>query len=1034
MKMTPWIATKVQRADAACCWLGLVAVLMLPAGALCAPATFEQTAKQILDTSGVKGGLVVHIGCGDGKQTAALRANNSFVVHGLDADVTAVRKHIQSLGLYGPVSVEKWAGDRLPYTDNVVNLVVAEKLGQVPMAEVLRVLTPNGVAVIGGHKTVKHRPTELDEWTHFLHGPDNNAVAHDAVSGPPRHLQWLADPGGARHHDVLATISAAVFAGGRMFVIEDEGPTAAILLPARWQLVARDAFNGLLLWKQPIGRWESHLRKFRSGPTHLPRRLVADGQRLFVTLGYDQPVTALDAATGRLVRTYTGTEGADEIVLADNVLYVVREQTDRAAVWALNADTGQSLWKKAGGEVADIATQTLAVDKQVFAQIGNEVVSWDRATGRQLWRSARSKSKGGRHGDGSRTPTLVACGDVVLSADGGNLIALSAADGHHLWTVPTTYGYQSPIDVFFADGLVWTGTGTNKLQKFIGCDLRTGETKREFDTGDIYGKPGMAHHRCYRDKATDRFLVLGRAGIELCDLRSGESEQNNWTRGTCQYGVVPCNGLIYAPPHACGCYLQGKLNGFLSFAPPRKGESREATGGARLEHSGLSDLGLDISDSDWPTYRHDATRGGATAVKVPAGLKPRWRTSLGGKPSAPVMASGLVFVAVPDAHCVCALDAGNGKLAWQFTAGGRVDSPPTIDRGRAIFGCADGYVYCLRAADGGLVWRFRAAPEERRTVVREQLESVWPAHGSVLVRGGQVSCVAGRSSFLDGGMRLVRLDAGTGTLLGETALDGRDPKTGKQPQIGTPSLMEAALNDVLSSNGRNVFLRHVSFDAAGRQVADKIPHLFSPAGFLDDSWWIRSYFSWSDDIATGFTGWRSWSNTAVNNPSGQILVCDESKVYGFTRRKYQNLWPVNYEGQDTTEGREYVLFSMAKTAKPASGAVSGNPRRQTKKGGARGDLLTACTWSRAVPMKVTALVLAGDVLFAAGPSDLGPADKDPDGTWEGKRGGVLAAFSAADGKPLGDWKLDALPVWDGMAVARAQLYLSLKDGSVLCLR
>jgi len=87
------------------------------------------TLQSPIDEAGIQGGLVVHLGCGDGKLTAALRANDSFVVHGLDADVTAASKHIQSLGLYGPVSVRPWAGDRLPYVDNLVNLIDADNLG-----------------------------------------------------------------------------------------------------------------------------------------------------------------------------------------------------------------------------------------------------------------------------------------------------------------------------------------------------------------------------------------------------------------------------------------------------------------------------------------------------------------------------------------------------------------------------------------------------------------------------------------------------------------------------------------------------------------------------------------------------------------------------------------------------------------------------------------------------------------------------------------------------------------------------------------
>ena len=68
-----------------------------------------------------------------------------------------------------------------------------------------------------------------------------------------------------------------------------------------------------------------------------------------------------------------------------------------------------------------------------------------------------------------------------------------------------------------------------------------------------------------------------------------------------------------------------------------------------------------------------------------------------------------------------------GETAWRFTTGARVDSPPTIYRGRVLFGSADGWVYCLRASDGVLAWRFRAAPAERLIPMYGALTSTWPA-------------------------------------------------------------------------------------------------------------------------------------------------------------------------------------------------------------------------------------------------------------------------------------------------------------------
>ena len=51
---------------------------------------------------------------------------------------------------------------------------------------------------------------------------------------------------------------------------------------------------------------------------------------------------------------------------------------------------------------------------------------------------------------------------------------------------------------------------------------------------------------------------------------------------------------------------------------------------------------------------------------------------------------------------------------------------------------------------------------------------------------------------------------------------------------------------------------------------------------------------------------------------------------------------------------------------------------------------------------------------------------------EGRSGAVLWAVSASDGKQLAQHKLDAPPVWDGMAAARGRVYLSLADGRVVC--
>ncbi len=828
----------------------------------------SDAARQIFQATGVRGGLVVHLGCGDGLLTMALRAGDGFLVHGLDRDAIEVeraRATIRAAGAYGPVSVDQLAGRVLPYTDNLVNLVVASGEWQMPREEVLRVLAPGGVALAldSGLSTLdsfrKPRPENIDDWTHYLHDATNNAVAQDTVVGPPTRYQWHGSPRWSRHHDHMASMSALVSANGRLFYIFDGGSTASIVLPSKWFLTGRDAFNGTILWKRPIDKWHTHLWPLKSGPADLPRRLVAVGDRVYVTLGFDAPVSMLDAATGETICTYEQTVGTEEILCSGGVLFLVVGKPDARhrlptvasliarqseedfegadrSVMAVQAEAGEVLWRKA----SQVVPLTLAADSsRVFFYDGDKVICLDRKTGEQQWASEslpRAKKFTSEY-----APTLVVHDDVVLFAGGKNVLrhygaqdsmqALSAGNGKVLWTAEhPPSGYDSPEDIFVAGGLVWTGATAQGEDsgEFTGRDLHTGEVRKHFVP---ITKRGYGHHRCYRAKATDK----GR-------LQKGAA-----------YGMA------------------------TELQPPA----------SSLQPS-----------SDWPMYRHDTTRSGRTKTAVPAQLNEAWQADIGGRLSAPVVAGGKVFVASIDCHTVHALDAASGNETWNYTVGGRVDSPPAIWQGRVLFGSADGWVYCLQANDGRLIWRFRAAPEDRRMTAFEQVESVWPVSGSVLVRDGTVYCVAGRVVHLDGGLRLLRLDAKTGRKLSETILN----QSNNRVQVGQP--------DILSCDGNYVYMKSLRFDMDGKyqsiptrdvtkQFAEDA-HLFSPTSFLDDSWWHRSYWIYGRRYAPGATGYPL---AGLMAPGGRILTFDDSTVYGFGRKDKYYRW---------TTPLEHVLFAAEK--------------------------------------------------------------------------------------------------------------------------
>jgi len=97
---------------------------------------------------------------------------------------------------------------------------------------------------------------------------------------------------------------------------------------------------------------------------------------------------------------------------------------------------------------------------------------------------------------------------------------------------------------------------------------------------------------------------------------------------------------------------------------------------------------------------------------------------------------------------------------------------------------------------------------------------------------------------------------------------------------------------------------------------------------------------------------------------------------------------------------------------------------------------------------VKAMILADRILFVAGPPDV----VDEEDIWgrtlepgvqaklhaqsaalEGSQGALLWAVSASDGGKLAEYRLESVPVFDGMAAADGRLYLSMKNGCILCM-
>jgi len=1085
--------------------IALLLSLCLPA-----PAAEDVATHPALAASGVKGGLVVLLGCGDGRSAVALRGGEAFLVQALDTSaqkVAAARRHIASIGACGAVTARAFDGRRLPFVDNTVNVLVADDPFAVPAEEMLRVLCPGGVLCTRqGQKwntRAKPRPDTLDEWTHYQHDPQGTMVGRDKVVGPPRRIQWMGGPKWLRNHDFMSSMNAMVSSGGRIFYIIDEGLRAHVFLPARWTLIARDAFNGTILWKRPLKDWHPTNWPLKSGPGDMPRRLVAVGDRVFVTLGYRQPVTALDAVTGQTVRTYDQTRSTDEILFSDGALYLAVEpdkppveyraqgasygeigransgwgwsrQKPERTVLAVDARSGKTLWQHKD-HVAPL-TLTVGADR-VFFFDGERMIALDRSSGQRRWASDSPGKVIIRPATGAAA-RVVCRDDVLVICHSTQTAAFSAKDGKLLWqgrTLPS--GHHCPNDLFVIDNLVWsahTGVPQKQGTHFVGLDLHTGEAKQDLVAENLPAFP--MHPRCYPSRATERFIMTAGMGTEFYAPGSRTVDINHVVRGSCIYGVMPCNGLLYKPPDSCACYYMSKLEYFCALAPadeapaepPPSDEQRLEKGPAYVRAAGAPEP---AAAGDWPMYRCDNSRSGACATGVPAKLKQAWRAELGGRLTQPVVAGGRVYVAAIDAHTLYALDAATGKPIWNFLAGGRIDSPPTVTGQTLIFGSADGWVYCLAAEDGSLAWRRLVAPQDRQIVAMQQVESLWPLHGSVLVHKGAVYALAGRNMFFDGGMRLVRIEAATGRMLSQTVLNELDPNTGKNLQtLIVHKSMPVANPDILSCDGKRVYMGAQRFNLEGKRLEiasisaksatppSDSEHLFCPTGFLDDLWFHRTYWTYGVNFPEG---WAEYNIAQKRAPSGRIMAIGKSRAYGYRAdglgntllptpryRLYAAELGEQEDAQTEGGGQGAATKDGRKAARKGEGKKKA-PKTNRIDGGAIAGKHKVCWQIESPPLLVNAMALAGENLIVAGPPDVADESKmlgflpgaddevnrslqAQEDAWRGGRGALLWVVSADDGKKLAQYKLQALPIWDGLAAAAGRLFVSLQDGSVVC--
>jgi len=171
-----------------------------------------------------------------------------------------------------------------------------------------------------------------------------------------------------------------------------------------------------------------------------------------------------------------------------------------------------------------------------------------------------------------------------------------------------------------------------------------------------------------------------------------------------------------------------------------------------------------------------------------------------------------------------------------------------------------------------------------------------------------------------------------------------------------------------------------------------------------------------------------------------LIVFDKTRVYSFFAQNVgNNINPRTY----------YSLYATNKDIPLPEKTVVEKVDRKGKKKVPAGKIQQL--WELAKPdLLANAMVLAGGNLFLAGPPDVADEEKTygfvfggndqinrqmrgQEQAWQGKQGALLWAVSADTGQKLSEHKLPAIPVWDGMIAANGRLYISMKNGRVLCM-
>ena len=431
---------------------------------------------------------------------------------------------------------------------------------------------------------------------------------------------------------------------------------------------------------------------------------------------------------------------------------------------------------------------------------------------------------------------------------------------------------------------------------------------------------------------------------------------------------------------------------------------------------------------DWPTFMHDKHRSGVTAERLKLPLNESWVFKVAHEPQPAwpepakqdfwhrqfnlrstvtydrafhvVGAGDTIYFASSADDKVYALDSKTGQQRWTFFAEGPVRFAPCISNDNVYVASDDGYVYCLSADDGSLVWKQKGADEERMIPGNGRIISMWPIRTGVLIDDGILYFAAGLFPNQGTFLSALNVENGSVTWNRKVNISPQGYLLASDERLYVPT---GRTNPVIFAKTDGEQLGELS--SAGGTFALLTENVLVTGPGRRESELDASDIETRDKIAT-FGGLRM----LVNGPTAYMQ--SENQLSAFERELYLKL---SRERIRLTQKRDKINEQFKKTGRNTAeakqlqeeiGKITIQINKLTR-------VMKDCyRWTIRCEYPY-AMIMAGDVLFVGG------EDK-------------IAAINASGGKVIWDTPVNGKAY--GLSVVNGGLYVSTDKGRIHCFR